>query len=134
MYKPIQGVPIKIRIKRRLEYRRWFRTPTLTCQWVCLERLFVANIKNSAWFLYPLPPVYPRPSTLQYIVVPCTLKQSRIPSFNHFPLKDFRITNWCFCHSSLQWIISCLVLNHINIISFILFYTNENNARLEFLE
>ena len=39
--------------------------------------IFLSNIKNSVWFLYPLPPVYPvTPSTLQYIVVPCTLKHS----------------------------------------------------------
>ena len=38
---------------------------------------FFIEIKNSVWFLYPLPPV--KPSTLKYIVVPCTLKNSVYP-------------------------------------------------------
>ena len=65
--------------------------------------IFLLKIKNSAWFLYPLPPLYP--SKAQYFAAYCSTlypEALRIPCYNHFPFKYFRITNWCFCHSSLQ--------------------------------
>jgi len=45
--------------------------------------IFLLKIKNSVWFLYT--PV--KHSTLQCIVVPCTLKHSVvcIPCYHHFP-------------------------------------------------
>ena len=56
--------------------------------------IFLLKIKNSVWFLYPLPPVYP--SKAQYFAVHCSTlypKALCILCYNHFPLKDFRITN-----------------------------------------
>ena len=56
----------------------------------CLSNLNFFILERKVWLL---------PNKSQYFAVHCSTlypKALCIPCYNQFPLKDFRITNWCF--------------------------------------